>query len=167
MKGAFCIPIHWLGSTGKWSLLDTVSRTPAPPFLISIYLPSAANYNLLYFLFRTVVSLSNSLSIYVQSEGRRPDLKLLDDPRKPSITSAGDGMKSIFNFQDASNISLESEAKLSISQKSVAPELSGDSTSDSNNSESSDLEETPFLQDQNTRTRPAFNCKKRLTSHSK
>ena len=121
----------------------------------------------IYFIFRTVVDLANSLSTYIQSEGRRPDLKVLDDFPK-SVNRSGDGLEQdAKETQHVSNVP-KSEYRANIRQLSTQFEKENDGKNvlESNASDSSDLDETPVFECQKV-LRPAFNCKKRLISHSK
>ena len=121
----------------------------------------------IYFIFRTVVDLANSLSTYIQSEGRRPDLKVLDDFPK-SVNRSGDGLEQdAKDTQHVSNVR-KSEYRANIRQLSTQFDNENDSKNvlESNASDSSDLDETPVFECQKV-SRPAFNCKKRLISHSK
>jgi len=125
------------------------------------------NPNSLTWLDRTVVDLANSLSTYIQSEGRRPDLKVLDDIPK-SVNRSGDGLEQdAKETQHVSNVR-KSEYRANIRQLSTQFDNENDSKNvlESNASDSSDLDETPVFECQKV-SRPAFNCKKRLISHSK
>ena len=118
-------------------------------------------------MFRTVVDLANSLSTYIQSEGRRPDLKVLDDIPK-SVNRSGDGLEQdAKETQHVSNVR-KSEHRANIRELSTQFDNENDSKNvlESNASDSSDLDETPVFECQKV-SRPAFNCKKRLISHSK
>ena len=118
-------------------------------------------------MFRTVVDLANSLSTYIQSEGRRPDLKVLDDIPK-SVNRSGDGLEQDAKETQHVSNDRKSEYRANIRQISTQFDNENDSKNvlESNASDSSDLDETPVFECQKV-SRPAFNCKKRLISHSK
>merc|ERR1712150_91890 len=59
------------------------------------------NPNTLTWLDRTVVNLANSLSTYIQSEGRRPDLKVIEDiGKQPNIIPVADATNGMETEED-------------------------------------------------------------------
>ena len=120
--------------------------------------------------FRTVVDLANSLGTYVQSEGRRPDLKVIEDIQKPLTSPPVDvADNKAMGSHDVPNM-LYTDRKPNVTEGSIVIKGNGDNDanlSDANSSDSSDLDETLLVQHQKVKMRPAFNCKKRLISHSK
>jgi len=135
------------------------------------------NPNTLTWLDRTVVNLANSLSTYVQSEGRRPDLKVIDEIAKmpnPDVDAAveqGSDIEENMKSRVVPNIQL-TQMKTSIQQNSFilnqndtkdSEDMKYDSDSNASSSDSSDLDDI-FQPNQHTRMRPAFNCKKKMIS---
>lgn len=135
------------------------------------------NPNTLTWLDRTVIHLANSLSTYVQSEGRRPDLKVIDDIVKSpnsdmamdseSGTDTEEDKKSHFvpNTQLQPNKTSIQQNSFILSKEDKKPDEDKKYDSDSNASSSdiSDLDEI-FQPSQQMRMRPAFNCKKKMIS---
>ena len=65
---------------------------------------------------------------------------------------------------------LYTDRKPNVTEGSIVIKRNGNNDanlSDANASDSSDLDETLLVQHQKVKMRPAFNCKKRLISHSK
>jgi hypothetical protein len=135
------------------------------------------NPNTLTWLDRTVINLANSLSTYVQSEGRRPDLKVIEDigkqPNTIPMTDATNGVDTEENKKshDVPNVH-RIENNTSIQQNSFIltndnkkndDEDDFDSDSNASSSDTSDLDEM-FQNKQHMRMRPAFNCKKKMIS---
>ena len=129
--------------------------------------------------FRTVVNLANSLSVYVQSEGRRPDLKAIGDIAKaPKIdnelaSESGSDVEENTKSHVVSKIQLP-KIKTSIQQNSFilnqkdtkpGEDAKYDSDSNASSSDSSDLDDI-FQPNKQIRMRPAFNCKKKMISPS-
>ena len=118
-----------------------------------------------------MIDLSNSLSIYIQSEGRRPDLKSADEVKtafNDSSAGGGDWKKGNTNFQDMSNVLLTADNKLNAIKEEKVFGPGGDISSTSSiDSDNTDLEDDATFFESTLKTRPVFNCKKRLTSHSK
>jgi len=135
------------------------------------------NPNTLTWLDRTVIHLANSLSTYVQSEGRRPDLKVIDDIVKSpnsdmamdseSGTDTEEDKKSHFvpNTQLQPNKTSIQQNSLILSEEDKKPneDKKYDSDSNASSSDISDLDEI-FQPSQQMRMRPAFNCKKKMIS---
>ena len=136
--------------------------------------PSEYNYQLNC---RTVVNLANSLSTYVQSEGRRPDLKVIDEIAKMPNSDAdvavenGSDVEENMKSRVVPNIQL-TQMKTSIQQNSFIlnhndtkdkEDMKYDSDSNASSCDSSDLDDI-FQPNQQTRMRPAFNCKKKMIS---
>ena len=113
--------------------------------------------------------MANSLSTYVSSEGRRPDLKVIDDIQKTEINSSGDGIeKAVTTSPIKSNLTLEGN-KLNVQDTSICLSYKENTNqhSDSSISDNSDLEENILFQTKKVKMRPAFNCKKKLIAHFK
>lgn len=135
------------------------------------------NPNTLTWLDRTVIHLANSLSTYVQSEGRRPDLKVIDDivksPNSDISTDSESGTDTEEPKQShvVPNTQLQPN-KTSIQQnsfilskedKKADEDKKYDSDSNASSSDISDLDDI-FQPSQQMRMRPAFNCKKKMIS---
>jgi len=135
------------------------------------------NPNTLTWLDRTVIHLANSLSNYVQSEGRRPDLKVIDDivksPNSDISTDSESGSDTEEPKQShiVPNTQLQPN-KTSIQQnsfilskedKKADEDKKYDSDSNASSSDISDLDDI-FQPSQQMRMRPAFNCKKKMIS---
>jgi len=135
------------------------------------------NPNTLTWLDRTVIHLANSLSTYVQSEGRRPDLKVIDDivksPNSDISTDSESGTDTeepkqshvVPNTQLQPNkTSIEQNSFiLSKEEKKADEDKKYDSDSNASSSDISDLDDI-FQPSQQMRMRPAFNCKKKMIS---
>jgi hypothetical protein len=122
------------------------------------------------FYFRTVVDLANSLSSYALSEGRRPDLKVIDDIEKPDTNCSGDGLEKMVTNSLVEPTTHLSENKLNTQENSFCLSYKGNSDQDfdSSISDNSDLvEENILFRNQKVKPRPAFNCKKKLIAHFK
>ena len=117
------------------------------------------------------------MSTYVQSEGRRPDLKVIDEIAKipnPDVDAAveqGSDIEENMKSRVVPNIQL-TQMKTSIQQNSFilnqndtkdSEDMKYDSDSNASSSDSSDLDDI-FQPNQHTRMRPAFNCKKKMIS---
>ena len=94
-------------------------------------------------------------------------MKVLDNIPK-GVNCSGDGLEQDTKVtQYVSNVR-KSEYRANIRQLSTQFDKENDSKNvlESNASDSSDLDEAPVFECQKV-SRPAFNCKKRLISHSK
>jgi len=133
------------------------------------------NPNTLTWLDRTVVNLANSLSTYIQSEGRRPDLKVIEDiGKQPNIIPAADATNGMeteeekksdivpnLKSKEINSIIQQNSFILTNDNKKNDEEDSFDSDSNASSSDTSDLDEM-FQNKQQMRMRPAFNCKKKM-----
>ena len=111
--------------------------------------------------------MANSLSSYVLSEGRRPDLKVIDDIAKPEKNSSVDEIEKIVTNSLVEPNTLLSEKNTQENSSCLSYKDNSDQHFDSSISDNSDLEENILFQTQKLKMRPAFNCKKKLISHFK
>ena len=113
-----------------------------------------------------MVDLSNSLSIYTQSDGRRPDLKVLSDLPKPYDGYSTDE-SGVANDAEKPHLLSTADNKLQASEQKTT--MSFDTTPKTTDSDTTDdLDDLLEGMGRNqVNTRPAFNCKRRLTTHSK
>ena len=124
-----------------------------------------------------MINLANSLSTYVQSEGRRPDLKVIDDiAKQPNIipvtgatnevdTEENKKSHEVPNLHPTDNNTSIQQNSFILTNDNNKKDDEDDLDSDSNasSSDTSDLDEM-FQNKQHMRMRPAFNCKKKMIS---